>query len=92
VQAALAASGIQLPRVAQAQYDATASNAVPAGEPLEPGDLVFFGADLANVTHVGIVVSPGEMVDAPHTGAVVRIEPYDWPDYLAATRPAGAQP
>ena len=39
--------------------------------------------DLADVTHVGIVVSPGEMVDAPHTGAVVRIESYDWPDYLA---------
>jgi cell wall-associated NlpC family hydrolase len=92
VQAAFAAAGIQLPRVAQAQYDATASNAVPAGAPLEPGDLVFFGADLADVTHVGIVVSPGEMVDAPHTGAVVRIESYDWPDYLAATRPAGAQP
>jgi cell wall-associated NlpC family hydrolase len=92
VQAAYAAAGIALPRVAQAQYDATANDAVPAGDPLEPGDLVFFGADLADVTHVGIVVSNGKMVDAPHTGAVVRIEPYDWPDYLAATRPAGAQP
>jgi cell wall-associated NlpC family hydrolase len=92
VQAAFATAGIDLPRVAQAQYDATANDAVPAGAPLEPGDLVFFGADLSDVTHVGIVVSPGDMVDAPHTGAVVRIEPYDWPDYLAATRPAGAQP
>ena len=92
VQAAYAAAGIALPRVAQAQYDATANDAAPAGGPLEPGDLVFFGADLADVTHVGIVVSNGQMVDAPHTGAVVRIEPYDWPDYLAATRPAGVQP
>ena len=88
VQAAFAAAGIALPRVAQAQYDA--GPPVPAGQPLRPGDLVFFGADPADVTHVGIVVSPGEMVDAPHTGAVVRIEPYDWPDYLGATRPAGA--
>jgi cell wall-associated NlpC family hydrolase len=93
VQAAYDAAGVGLPRVAQAQYDATANAAVPAGQPLEPGDLVFFGADPADVTHVGIVVSPGEMVDAPHTGAVVRIESYSWPDYLGATRPAvGAQP
>ncbi len=28
------------------------------------------------------------MVDAPHTGALVRTEPFDWPDYLGATRPA----
>lgn len=87
VQAAYAAAGIQLPRVAQAQYDA--GPPVPAGQPLQPGDLVFFGADPAGVTHVGIVVSPGEMVDAPHTGAVVRIEPYAWPDLIGATRPSG---
>ncbi|MHB8659490.1 MAG: C40 family peptidase [Solirubrobacteraceae bacterium] len=90
VQAAFLAAGIELPRVAQAQYDA--GPPVPAGQPLEAGDLVFFGADPADVTHVGIVVSPGEMIDAPHSGAVVRIEPYSWPDYLGATRPAGTQP
>jgi cell wall-associated NlpC family hydrolase len=90
VQAAYAAAGVVLPRVAQAQYDA--GPPVPAGQPLQPGDLVFFGADPAYVTHVGIVVSPGEMVDAPHSGAVVRIEPYSWADYLGATRPAGTKP
>jgi cell wall-associated NlpC family hydrolase len=92
VQAAYASAGVSLPRVAQSQYDATALNPVPLDQ-VQPGDLVFFGADLADITHVGIVVSPGEMVDAPHTGAVVRIESYDWPDYLAATGPAiGPQP
>jgi cell wall-associated NlpC family hydrolase len=90
VQAAYAAAGVGLPRVAQAQYDA--GPPVASGQPLQPGDLVFFGADPADVTHVGIVVSPGEMVDAPHSGAVVRIEPYSWADYLGATRPAGTQP
>ena len=90
VQAAYAAAGVALPRVAQAQYDA--GPPVAPGQPLQPGDLVFFGADPADVTHVGIVVSPGEMVDAPHSGAVVRIEPYSWADYLGATRPAGVQP
>jgi cell wall-associated NlpC family hydrolase len=90
VQAAYTAAGVALPRVAQAQYDATATNTVPLDQ-LRPGDLVFFGASTGAITHVGIVVSPGEMVDAPHTGADVRIEPYDWPDLLAATRPVGAQ-
>ena len=90
VQAAYAAAGVGLPRVAQAQYDA--GPPLASGQPLQPGDLVFFGADRADVTHVGIVVSPGEMVDAPHSGAVVRIEPYSWADYLGATRPAGTQP
>jgi cell wall-associated NlpC family hydrolase len=91
VQAAYAAAGVALPRVAQTQYDATAANAVPLDQ-VQPGDLVFFGASTSAITHVGIVVSPGEMVDAPHTGADVRIESYSWPDLVAATRPTEAQP
>ena len=86
VQAAYQAAGISLPRVAQDQYDA--GPAVAAGQPLEPGDLVFFGTDPSDVEHVGIVISETEMVDAPFTGADVRVEPFDWPDYLGATRPA----
>jgi cell wall-associated NlpC family hydrolase len=89
VQAAYMAAGIVLPRVAQAQYDATP--AVPPGLPPQPGDLVFFGTSSSNITHVGVVLGNGEMVDAPHTGAVVRVEPYNWPDYIGATRP-DAQP
>jgi cell wall-associated NlpC family hydrolase len=85
VQAAYATAGIQLPRTAQQQYDA--GPAVPAGTQLEPGDLVFFGSDPGNISHVGILVSPTEMVDAPHTGALVRAEPYRWSDYIGATRP-----
>jgi cell wall-associated NlpC family hydrolase len=85
VQTAYASAGIQLPRTAQAQYDA--GPPVPLGEPLQPGDLIFFGADAAHVDHVGILINAGEMIDAPHTGALVRIEPYHWTDYLGATRP-----
>ena len=94
-QAAYAAAGITIPRVAQAQYDAGPH--LPAGTPLQPGDLVFFGPSAADVTHVGIVVNPsGEMIDAPHTGATVRIEPFPttigmaWGTdrYLGATRPS----
>ena len=87
VQAAYQAAGVALPRTAQAQWDA--GPPLAPGTPLRPGDLVFFGSDPVHVSHVGIVVAAGEMVDAPHTGALVRRESYNWPDYLGATRPAG---
>src|SRR5580698_8388999 len=73
VQAAYDAAGVALPRVAQDQYDA--GPPVAPGTPLRPGDLVFFGSSAGDIDHVGMVVGPGEMVDAPHTGAVVRVEP-----------------
>lgn len=86
VQVAFSAAGIHLPRTAEAQYDIGPH--LPSGEPLLAGDLVFFGASPAHVTHVGIVVGAGVMVDAPFTGAVVRLEPYQRPSLLGATRPA----
>ena len=72
VQAAYHVAGIDLPRTAQTQYDTTP--ALPADAALLPGDLVFFGGGPDDVTHVGIVIGPGQMVDAPHTGALVRID------------------
>jgi cell wall-associated NlpC family hydrolase len=86
VQAAFRAAGVALPRVAQEQFDA--GPAVDADAPLEPGDLVFFGTSARAVDHVGIVVGSGDMVDAPHTGAVVRVEPIPTNGYVGATRPA----
>ncbi|MHB1850273.1 MAG: C40 family peptidase [Acidimicrobiales bacterium] len=71
-QAAYKVAGISLPRVAQDQYDGTAK--LGPGNPVEPGDLIFFGGGPSDVTHVGIYVGNGQMVDAPHTGADVRVE------------------
>jgi cell wall-associated NlpC family hydrolase len=88
VQAAYQAAGVALPRVAQQQYDA--GPRLQPGEALLAGDLVFFGADARHVSHVGIVVGAGVMVDAPHTGATVRRESFNWPDYLGATRPTAS--
>lgn len=51
---------------------------------LQPGDLVFFGSDLH---HVGIYVGNGNMIEAPHSGANVRVSPYARPDYAGAVRP-----
>jgi len=51
---------------------------------LQPGDLVFFGSDLH---HVGLYIGNGNMIEAPHTGADVRISPYLRSDYAGAVRP-----
>jgi hypothetical protein len=51
---------------------------------------VFFGSP-TRVTHVGIALGQGRMVDAPRTGALVRVEPIaGFGRYLGATRPTTA--
>ena len=84
VQAAYKVAGITLPRVAQNQYDATTK--LEPDDPLQPGDLLFFGGGPNDVTHVGIYVGSGQMVDAPHAGADVRVESFEgWTDFVGAT-------
>jgi cell wall-associated NlpC family hydrolase len=75
VQAVYREAGISLPRVAQSQYDA--GPAVNPGQAVVPGDLVFFGTGPGDVSHVGMYVGDGLMVDAPHTGAMVRFDRVD---------------
>jgi cell wall-associated NlpC family hydrolase len=95
VQAAYAAAGVSLPRTAQAQYDATEK--LGPSDPIEPGDLVFFGGGPSDIAHVGIALGNGEMVDAPETGEDVRVESFPtafgapWGDesYVGSTRPVG---
>lgn len=90
VQAAEHAAGLVFPRVAQAQYDAGPS--VPPTTPIQPGDLLFFGSDTTAVEHVGIYVGAGMMIDAPHTGAVVRVDDAGWSGLVGVTRPGGGTP
>jgi cell wall-associated NlpC family hydrolase len=71
--------------VAQGQF--AAGPTVPDGTTVRPGDLVFFGTGPSGVDHVGIYVGSGLMIDAPHAGAVVRVEAADWPGLVGATRP-----
>ncbi len=59
--------GISLPHYTVSQWNAT----VPIStSQMLPGDLVFFDG----LGHVGIYIGNGQFVDAPHTGAVVRID------------------
>lgn len=87
--AAYGAAGIGLPRTADAQF--RAGPRVADGQPLLPGDLVFYGTT-ADIHHVGLYIGGGLMIDAPDFGQVVKIQPYRYQgDYYAgATRPAGS--
>lgn len=88
VQAAYATVGVELTHDAAAQYAATANHPVPVNG-LQPGDLIFYGSSPATIHHVGIAVDATHMVDAPFTGAFVRVDSVAAGDLLAATRPLG---
>ncbi|TVL87959.1 bifunctional lytic transglycosylase/C40 family peptidase [Streptomyces sp. SAJ15] len=85
-KAAYHSVGIELPRVANDQWNAGPH---PKRDELLPGDLVFFAYDLndpRSIHHVGIYVGGGQMINAPYTGAVIRYDKIDTPDYIGATR------
>jgi cell wall-associated NlpC family hydrolase len=60
---------------------------------LQRGDLLFFATNTSDpntIHHVGIFIGNGMMVDAPHTGAFVRIDGmYSPGGLIGAVRPAG---
>jgi len=72
--------GISLPHYTGDLWNSGAH--IPRAD-LEPGDLVFFFAD---ISHVGIYLGDGLMVDAPDFGEVVHVEPVYWSAYVGAVR------
>jgi cell wall-associated NlpC family hydrolase len=60
---------------------------------LQRGDLVFYATDTSDpgtIHHVGIYIGNGEMVDAPYTGAYVRIDSIYQPGLMSTgVDPAG---
>ncbi len=88
-QASYASAGVALPRTAAEQWFAGSHPGSMAA--LEPGDLVFYAfslSDPATIHHVGLYIGDGLMIEAPHTGTVVRIASINRSDYFGATRPA----
>jgi len=86
-QAAYAAAGVRLPRVAQDQW--FAGPHVDLGA-IQPGDLLFWASDTsapATIHHVAFYLGGGQILAAPHTGDVVKVEPLYLGGYLGAVRP-----
>ena len=60
--------GVTLPRVSEDQQNI---GALISRANLRPGDLVFFGTP---AHHVGIYIGNDKMINAPHTGDVIKIQ------------------
>lgn len=74
--------GIALPRTSEEQ--ATVGQAVPSLNQAQPGDLVFYGSP---AEHVGIYIGNGEMINAPHTGTDVQVDPVGNPTSIRRVLP-----
>jgi cell wall-associated NlpC family hydrolase len=77
---AFAQEGIALPHYTGDLWNSGVH--VPRAD-LEPGDLVFFFPD---ISHVGIYLGNGLMVDAPDFGERVHVEPVYWAYFVGAVR------
>ena len=78
---AWAQAGVALPHNSAAQYAATPR--VDSSD-WQPGDLLFHGSP---IHHVGMYIGNGQMVEAPYTGATVRVVSAYRSDYVGAGRP-----
>lgn len=96
VQYAYGKAGIELPRTADQQYQATTP--VKADQ-AQAGDLVFFSATDPQhpdetISHVGIYLGGGKMLNAPTEGSPVQVQSIDsgfWAAHIAGFgRVAGA--
>jgi cell wall-associated NlpC family hydrolase len=80
---------VWLPRVRRAQWPA--GPRVGLGS-LAPGDLVSFAhntGDPGSIHHVGMYVGGGAMVEAPYSGARIRVASIGRGDHIGAVRPTG---
>lgn len=74
---------IQLPRTT---YDQINVGTSISKTNLQPGDLVFFGS-ASSPNHVGIYTGSNQFIEAPHTGANVKIDTLsNMTDFFAARR------
>jgi cell wall-associated NlpC family hydrolase len=72
--------GKVLPHSAELMYQVTRRMAVAD---LQPGDFIFYGSP---IHHVSMYVGGGQMIEAPHTGAFVRIASIYRSDLVGAGR------
>ena len=66
--------GVNIPRTAREQYRV---GDVVGRDELKDGDLVFFGASIDEITHVGIFVGNGRFVHAPRRGDDIKVSTMD---------------
>lgn len=80
-------AGVSLPRTAAEQWN---SGPHPALAELAPGDLLFWAtnpADPSTIHHVALYLGNGQMIAAPHSGDVVRVQAVYATGFIGAVRP-----
>lgn len=85
--------GVSLPRTSEEQSQV--GTPVAGLSQAEPGDLLFFAGSDGTASapgHVGIYVGDGEMIDAPHTGTSVQVQPVPTDQVVAIRRVLPAAP
>ena len=74
-------AGVSIPHQSRQQFNTTAR--VPIAY-IEPGDLIYF---YSPITHVGIYIGGGMMVDAPGPGRFVRLAAVTFSKVTGVSRP-----
>ena len=74
-------AGVSIPHQSRQQFNTTAR--VPIAY-IEPGDLIYF---YSPITHVGIYIGGGMMVDAPGPGRFVRLAAVTFSKVVGVSRP-----
>jgi cell wall-associated NlpC family hydrolase len=80
VQWAFGKAGVKLPRTSEEQQKVGSSVAI---NNTQPGDLLFAGNP---AHHVAIALGNGQLIEAPHSGANVRIRSYGASEFTSASR------
>ncbi|TYB57039.1 NlpC/P60 family protein [Nonomuraea sp. PA05] len=77
-------------RIGGTTYEQVNKGRKVARSEVRPGDLVFYDTDPTRPgpDHVGLAINNTQMVNAPSTGAVVRVDSIDRRSYLTAVRPS----
>lgn len=78
---AWAQAGVHIPHQSGQQF--ATSPHVPKDQ-AQPGDLVFY---YSPISHVGMYIGGGMMIDSPQTGSVVRVWPVKWDMVVGVARP-----
>ncbi len=86
---AYAHAGISIPHYAASQY---AMGRHVGYADLIPGDLVFYATNTSvpsSIHHVALYIGGGRMIEAPHTGDVVKVSTMYLSGFIGGTRLAG---
>lgn len=75
MQYAFAGAGVSIPKYSGYQY--TAGKQIPASQ-ARRGDMLFWGQ--GGIHHVALYLGDGTMIEAPHSGSVVKISPVRYND------------